>query len=375
MQMNGKGLESLIPKKANTPNTGAPSHAPQHNMRSAAPHPVQQNTQPSRPHVPSASPAHPHVAQPPHVHAIEKATSFITPSDTGHQQPYHAPAGNTFRTPEKSSAKSGEAVFQIEVDKIRPNPYQPRHEFNQEALQELAQSIREFGILQPLVVTKIVRESESGTQVEYQLIAGERRLMAARIAGLPRVPAIVKHVEQPRAKLELALIENIQRSNLNPLESAKAYARLQDEFNLTQREIAAKMGRSREAVANTMRLLNLPSVMQDALTEGRISESQARVLLSIENPEDQRIAFMRLMEGKVTVRALRETVAKKPHTPAAGTPGVDPEIQYWERRMEEQLGAPVKIHPQGVQGKIVIQYYSEDERRGLLEKLSGPAEM
>ncbi len=158
-----------------------------------------------------------------------------------------------------NAAPKQESIFHIEVEKIVPNPYQPRKVFNAEEIQELADSIKEFGVLQPISVSKVVKETSSGTRVEYQLVAGERRLKAAKLAGLPRVPAIIRKGDTPKMKLELALIENIQRSNLNPLESARGYARLQDEFNLTQKDIAARVGKSRETVANTMRLLNLPT--------------------------------------------------------------------------------------------------------------------
>jgi len=260
-----------------------------------------------------------------------------------------------------------ESIFHIEVERIKPNPYQPRHEFNSQALEELAQSIREFGVIQPLVVTKLERESEFGTEVEYQLIAGERRLMASKLAGLERVPAVVRKVGDARAKLEMALIENIQRSNLNPIESARAYARLQDEFGLTQREVAARVGKSREAVANTLRLLNLPLPIQQALSEGKINESQARALLSIENRDAQWQAFQKSVAEKTTVRELRAENQQKAHT---ATP-TDPQDAYWEKRLEETVGAPVKVLSQGQQGKIVIQFYSPEEKRGIFERLAG----
>lgn len=254
-----------------------------------------------------------------------------------------------------------ESVFHIEVDRIKSNPFQPRSYFDEENLQELAQSIREFGIIQPLVVSKVIRETETGTQVEYQLIAGERRLMAAKLAGLERVPAIVRKVQSDREKLELALIENIQRSNLNPIESAKAYSRLQDEFGLTQREIAARVGKSREVVANTLRLLNLPSKVQDAIMQNKISESQARALLAALNFEEQEKMFQDLMFQKSGIRGLRERTSKP----------VDPENNYWEKQLEEKLGAPVKVIKQGNKGRMVIQFYSEDEWNVILKRLLG----
>lgn len=257
----------------------------------------------------------------------------------------------------------GESVFHIEVEKIVPNPYQPRKIFNEEEIRELADSIKEFGLIQPLVVSKTVKETPIGTAVEYQLLAGERRLRASKMAGLERVPAIIRGTESPKRKLELALIENIQRSDLNPLESARAYARLQDEFGLTQKEVAVRVGKSRESVANTMRLLSLSPRMQAALEEGVLNESQARHLLSIENPMEREEMFARLLSGDVSVRKMREkiTAAKNP----------DPESTYWQRRIEEKMGLPVNISKKGTRGKVTIQFYSDEEFRSLLERLGG----
>ncbi|KKT90628.1 MAG: ParB-like protein partition protein [Candidatus Jorgensenbacteria bacterium GW2011_GWA2_45_13] len=256
-----------------------------------------------------------------------------------------------------------EAVFQIEIEKIRANPYQPRRDFDGQGLEELARSIREFGIIQPLIVSKVIKETETGTEVEYQLIAGERRLRAARRAGLPSVPAIVRKFDTGRSKLEVALIENIQRSDLNAFETAKAYARLQDEFGLTQREIAARVGKSRESVGNTLRLLNLPSHIQQAISEGKINESQARTLLSIEDSERQERMFRELISGKtMTVRELRQrTAAPEKKDPIQG---------FWEKRLEEKLGAPVQLLRKGSRGKITIQFYSDEEMNALFEKLA-----
>ena len=257
----------------------------------------------------------------------------------------------------------GEAVFQIEVDKIVPNPYQPRKEFNEDELRELAESIREYGIIQPLVVSKIEKEISMGTEVRYQLIAGERRWRAARLVGLPRVPAGVRGEESKKIQLELALIENIQRSNLNPVEAARAYARLQDEFGLTQREVAQRVGKSREAVANALRLLALPSYVQGAISQGQISESQARVLLSIEDLERQKKAFEQLLADKISVRRLRERVSTERSS--------DPNSSYFERQLEERLGAPVEISKRGDKGKVVIKFFSEGEMHGAMKKLLG----
>ncbi len=267
------------------------------------------------------------------------------------------PSQATFPHMHKGKGYFQEAIFHIEVERIKPNPYQPRREFNEENLKELSQSIREFGIIQPLIVSKIIKETETGTQVEYQLIAGERRLMAAKIAGLPRVPAIVRKITAERDKLELALIENVQRSNLNPIESAKAYSRLQDEFNLTQREIATRIGKSREVVANTLRLLNLPLNVQEAIAQNKITESQARALLSISDFKSQDEEFQK-MAGEKRGSGNRNDYS-------------DPQKIYWEKQLEEKLGAPVKVLKQGSRGKMVIQFFSEEEWQAILNKLLG----
>lgn len=256
-----------------------------------------------------------------------------------------------------------ESIFQIEIEKIKSNPYQPRKTFNKEDLEELAQSISEFGVIQPITISKIVKEKPGGADVEYQLIAGERRLMASKIAGLERVPAIIKKVDTGKVRLEMALIENIQRSDLNALDAGKAYARLQDEFGLTQREIAVRMGKSREVIANTLRLLNLPSHMQTALAEGKINESQARGLLSFENITEQQKAFEQLLERKALPRVPREK------GPREYSPTQNPEELHLERQLEEKLGAPVKIIKNKDKGRIVIEFYSRDEWQSIIDSL------
>ncbi|KKR88959.1 MAG: ParB-like protein partition protein [Candidatus Wolfebacteria bacterium GW2011_GWA1_44_24] len=272
-----------------------------------------------------------------------------------------------------------DAIFHLEADKIKPNPYQPRKNFDEELLKELAASIREFGIIQPLVVSKIEKETETGTQVEYQLIAGERRLMAAKILGLERVPAIVRRISSGAEQMELAIVENLQRANLNPIETARAYAKLQEEFRLTQREIAVQLSKSRETIANTLRLLNLPNEIQEAVGKGQINESQARLLLAIEEPAQQIAIFKELLTNNLSVRELknriRKTLAPEPVKTemlpenAAG----DSEIIHLQEQLIEILGAPVKIEKTtGAEkaGKIVITFYSPEEIRGIIDKLT-----
>src|SRR3989338_5497933 len=257
-----------------------------------------------------------------------------------------------------------EAIFHIEIEKIKTNPYQPRREFSDIELRELAHSIQEFGIIQPIIVSKVVRETSGGTDVEYQLVAGERRLRAAKIAGLERIPAIIKKVSSGKMGLELALIENIQRKDLNALEAAKAYARLQDEFGLTQREIASRVGKNREAIANALRLLNLPSEIQSALMDGRISESHARALLSLSDIEAQRQAFLKIINEKSSVKALKENSSFSA-SPESG------EQRFWEKKLEDKFQTSVKIISGGGKGKVLLPFYSNEEMRALIDKLLG----
>jgi len=271
--------------------------------------------------------------------------------------------------PELDYSRGQASVFQIEVEKIFPNPHQPRRHFDEDALNELANSIREFGIIQPLVVTKVLKETESGTEVTYQLIAGERRLMAAKRVGLRTVPAVVKRVGMDRERLELAIIENIQRENLNPLEAARSYARLQDEFGLTQREIAIRMGKSRETIANTLRLLNLPSEIQQALEDGRINESAARLLLQIDDIARQKDMFQSILRSKPSVRELKATIRRE--KTGGGGNYLNPELISLQSRLEEFLGTKAQIDDNGGKGKITINYYSPEELSALIGRLSG----
>jgi len=269
-----------------------------------------------------------------------------------------------------------EAVYLIEVEKIKPNPHQPRRDFDPIALQELADSIREYGILQPLIITKIVKDTENGTKVEYELIAGERRLRASQLLNLERVPAIVRPTLEERQKLEAAIIENVQRSELNIIETARAYAKLADEFGLAQREIAQRIGISREAVSNAIRLLQLPSEAQRALQEGKISESHCRVILTIQNPEKQRALLGEILSKHLTVREA-EALARRvlgvlplneTHKLSLEDLGnvVANEIRS---RLEETLGTKVEIKQKGGKGKITINFFSEDELNEILGKI------
>lgn len=261
---------------------------------------------------------------------------------------------------------SGEQVLEIPIANIVPNPHQPRLHFDQEKLAELAKSIQEHGILQPLVVTRVDSQN-------YELIAGERRLQAAKTIGLKTVPVLVREAGE-QLKLELAIIENVQRHNLNPIEEAKAYARLVNEFSLSQEEVAEKMGKKRSTVANTLRLLHLPVEIQRAVGEGRISEGHAKALLSIENKEKQRAIFELILKEELTVRETESrvrSVSVKDHVRSTKT--LAPEIAEASSELMNRFGTKVKIVPSGQKGqqrgKIIFEYFSDEELSGLLGKL------
>ena len=247
---------------------------------------------------------------------------------------------------------------------IVPNPQQPRESIAEEKLIELAASIREHGIIQPLVVS---HDPLTGT---YTLIAGERRLRAASLAGLEKVPVIIRTVTEQQ-RLTEALIENIQRADLSPLESAKGFKRLVEEFNLTHEDLAAQVGKSRTSVTNTMRLLNLPLTVQEALSSQKISEGHARALLSLPTEQAQLSALSTILTHELNVRQTEELVRKltgiKP--PAVPSKSIDPLVEEIEQRLRERLGTKVNIRPGGKGGTISIHYYSEEELNNLINNL------
>lgn len=256
-------------------------------------------------------------------------------------------------------------VTMLSVDGISPNPRQPRGRFNPEELDELAASIQEHGVIQPLIVT---RSPISG---EYTLIAGERRLLAARQAGLSEVPAIIREASDQQL-VELALVENLQRSDLGPLETAEAYRQLAEEFQLSHEAIATQVGKSRTSVTNTLRLLKLPVEVQQALAEGEISEGHARSLLALPTPQAQSAALHSILKNGLNVRQTEELVRKlggqkpeKPPRPAS------PDIQALEQRLRERLGTRVTLDHRRKGGRLVIHYYSDEELNALLDLILG----
>jgi len=267
-----------------------------------------------------------------------------------------------------------DSVFWVEVDKIKPNPFQPRREFDQAQLQSLSNSIRQYGVLQALVVTrKEVQKEDGGLAVEYELIAGERRLRASKLAGLSQVPVLIKTGdESDLMKLELAIIENIQREDLNPVDRARAFERLAVQFKFKHNEIAAKVGKSREYVSNTLRILSLPSDILDALGQGRISEGHTRPLMMlVDRPEEQSTLFKEIMYKKLTVREA-ESIARKIAFDKVRKKELmhDPELVELEEKLSETLGTRVSIERRDNGGKLSIDFFSNEDLRTILDMLN-----
>lgn len=254
----------------------------------------------------------------------------------------------------------GILVQEIDVARIVPNPHQPRLAFDETKLTELTHSIKEHGIIQPLIASR--------NGLDFEIIAGERRLQAAKMAGLKTVPVIVRGATEQQ-KLELAIIENIHRHDLNPIEEAKAYVKLAEEFDLSQEAIAQKAGKSRSAIANKERLLKLPVEIQKALIENKITEGHAKAILAIENPEKQRALFEMIIKNSLTVRQTEDKtkeISVKSHKRIVSA---DPEIKRIEEMLSGTLGTKVKVSKSGAGGKIVIDYYSKEELDNILSKV------
>jgi ParB family transcriptional regulator, chromosome partitioning protein len=262
-----------------------------------------------------------------------------------------------------------EGVREVELSRIRANPWQPRNAFDEERLGELAQSIREHGVLQPVLLRQAGLDS-------YELIAGERRIRAAQLAGLERVPAMVKEYADPQM-LEVALIENLQREDIGAVDAALAYRRLSSEFGMSQEEIARRVGKARTTVANTLRLLSLPEAILEGLRQGEISEGHARALLQVA-PALQLSAYREIRQRGLNVReAERLTREKAPASPRrerarpAAQAAVDPEVAAIEEALQTALKTRVRLHSRSGVGRIEIEFYSQEELEGLLERIIG----
>jgi len=276
------------------------------------------------------------------------------------------------------------SIFWIDTDKIKPNPFQPRRDFDEARLQDLADSIKQYGVLQPLTVSRMEVEKEGGGIVtEYELIAGERRLRAAIIAGVSQVPVIIRTGDTAMMKLELAIIENLQREDLSVVDRARAFSRLVSEFKFTHNEVAKKIGKSREYVSNSLRILTLPEEIINGLSEGKISDGHTRPLLMLaDHPEEQLVLFKEIVYKKITVREAErlarkiayDRVRKKEFMP-------DPEITELEEEFQEKLGTRVHIEKKELGGQIKIDYFSTEDLREILDLIhkseneKKPAEM
>jgi ParB family chromosome partitioning protein len=256
----------------------------------------------------------------------------------------------------------GKSITEVDISQIIPNPQQPRLYFNEEKLNELASSIKEHGIIQPLIVTQ--------NGAKFELVAGERRLEASKRAGLSKVPAIIREAEE-KEKLELAITENVQRHDLDPIEEGKAYKKLQDEFEMSQDEVAVKVGKSRSVIANKVRLLNLPVEIQRALIVGEISEGHAKAILAMPNPEKQRALFELIKKNGLTVRQVEEKTKEVSVNAHKRTVNIDPAMKELENKLMGIFGTKVKLSKSGRGGRIIIEYYSDEELSGILGRISG----
>jgi ParB family transcriptional regulator, chromosome partitioning protein len=265
--------------------------------------------------------------------------------------------------PQRSSGAS--AVVDVPLRRISPNPYQPRHRIDDAGLEELAASIREHGVLQPVLVTE--------TLEGYQLIAGERRVRAARLAGLERIPALVRQLAE-RDQLEVALVENVQRSDLDPIDEALAYRQLIEEFGLTQERVAERVGKARATVANTLRLLDLHPDLQAAIGEGRITEGHGRALGGLPVDGQPHVLSTVVAQG-LSVRQTEELVRRlrepRPAQDARPVRRLDPDLERVEEELRERLGTKVSLSRSRKGGRIVIEYYSDEELGRLYERLIG----
>jgi ParB family chromosome partitioning protein len=265
-----------------------------------------------------------------------------------------------------------DSVFWVEVDRIQPNPYQPRREFDEARLKSLAESIRQYGVLQPLVVTRAdVELPGGGLQSAYELIAGERRLRASKLIGLREVPVVIRVGEQTdNMKLELAIIENLQREDLNSIDRAKALAQLVTDFGLTHAEVGAKIGRSREFVSNSIRLLVLPDAIQQAVVGREISEGHARALLMLsDRPAERDTLFKEIILKKTSVR-VAEQLARRIATDRIRKHDKTPEMRELEKSLTESLGTRVIIEKRPNGGRVLIEFFSPEDLSHLVATLA-----
>ena len=321
------------------------------------PQPLQQPTPPPVEEFDDVVPMPPYVApmeEKEVASVVEEPIAPIVAEETS------APSAEDAPTEKVSYADSN--IQEINISDVVANPYQPRTQFKPEALQELANSIKEHGVIQPLVVTK--------TPKGFEIVVGERRFRASQLAGLTKVPAIVKNSLHDQTKLEVALIENTQRQDLNAIEEARGYDRMLKEFNLTQDQVAKKVGKSRSAVANTLRLLNLPAEIQRGVIEGKITEGHARAILGLGEIEKMILMYQTIQDQGWNVRQVeakvREITVKRRID--AATP--DPKLMAIETELRGKLGAQVKIQRQGRGGKITIDFFSDEDLEEIMNRIA-----
>lgn len=322
----GRGLGSLIPSKKESPLPSAPLRI--------EPKPAPRITTEPRLASPIAPPLVP----------VPKRTRVESLIPTGSEE----------------ALVSKQRILDIPLSLIDPNPHQPRHAIKAESLEDLVGSIRQHGILQPLIVTK------NGQR--YQIVAGERRFRSAQQIGLPSVPAIVRETRELE-QLEIAIVENVQRQDLNPVEEALAYQQLSEEFDLTQEDIAKKVGKSRTTIANAIRLLSLPVEMLTALREGRITSSHGKILLTAITPLERMQLFKQILDQSLPVRAAGQlgrqtTVRRYTHRTS------DPLIQAAEDALRSRFGTKVTVKKRDHRGSISLEFYSEEEYQQLIDRLS-----
>jgi ParB family chromosome partitioning protein len=268
--------------------------------------------------------------------------------------------------PDEVKVAESQIALLVETDKIKPNPFQPREEFDEEDLNELAASIRQKGIIQPLTVRKIQNDGE------YELIAGERRLRAAKMAGLEKVPAYILDVTSKEDLLEISLIENLQRKDLNAIEAAQGYDRLVKECGLTQEEVAERIGKSRSVVTNYLRMLKLPDEIQQSIRKGEINEGHARAILSVEDAGGQVLLWKKILDEKLPVRRAEE-LSKKQKKPRIKKTFVETDqnkaaIGFLEARFREHFGTKVKVVPKSkTSGEIIIEYYTAEDLERIID--------
>ncbi len=251
---------------------------------------------------------------------------------------------------------------EVETHLISVNPRQPRRNFSEAELEEMMASIKEHGILQPLLVTRI--------DDRYELIAGERRLRAAKLLALPKVPVYIREEVSERQKLEFALIENIQRQDLNPIEEAMAYQSLVDDFDLTQEEIAIRVGKSRPKVANMLRLLRLPETIKEAISKNLISEGHAKVIAGLQNERDQMELFQRIVQFKLPVNVAGDQVKSMTRRQPKREIRIDPWIQQKQELLQNALGTKVVIQAKDNQGKIIIEFFDREDLESIVENIT-----